>query len=178
MFGDPSGRLSPVTAVWLLIESKSRKPLKKPPIRGLYYGNKDCTPEDVLQYLTEWKAWLRPFSVGKQPCQRDPPMKCCNFFGAIAYKHRRMAILAIKYAIMSYVQEHSELARHLGLDPSMEYDIHMPNLLPMCSEPGTEEMWYCPAKILKLMWSSEGICLAYNSPPTSAIYKVPCKDTI
>ncbi len=171
IFGDPSGRLSPMAIPNILFESKSTKPLRKPYMKLLY--NDKCTLNDTWDYLGAWKPWNKARGIGlEHPCHREVPLKCCGFWSSLVHDFKPLVLLTMKYAFTSFSQGHTALAEFLGLDPAMDYPIQEPKLATMCAEPGVGDVWHCPDNTVRLMWTSLGVCIAYNSPPISQVYQV------
>ncbi len=159
---------------WMFYESKSTKNLRQThlPFMKLLYSE-SCTFEAVQEYGEVWKAYNKKWGVGlEQPCLGKVPLKCCQHFSKIVQSNKRMVILALKYSFTGFSQGHSALAEFLELDPKLDYPIGEPKLISFCAEPGDGDVWRCRDNTLRLMWTSSGICLAYNSPPISAIYQV------
>ena len=180
MLGDKSGKMSPLAIPVLLFPQKrTTSAIKAHVIKMLF--NENCTFEQAIQYSKEFRKWKDdPNSSSDMatqfPCAKistDQP-QCCRFFGNLFQNNLDYVLLVMNYAIPGFVEGHSKLAKHLGLNQSKSYDYIGSPLVPFCEVPngGSSDMVNCNSPMQRLYWSSDGLCVSFNAPPMNQIYQV------
>ena len=180
MIGSKDGKLSPLAIPVLLFPQKrTTSAIKAHGIKMLF--NENCTFEQAIQYSKEFRKWKDdPNSSSDMatqfPCAKistDQP-QCCRFFGNLFQNNLDYVLLVMNYAIPGFVEGHSKLAKHLGLNQSKSYDYIGSPLVPFCEVPngGSSDMVNCNSLMQRLYWTSDGLCVSFNAPPMNQIYQV------
>ena len=180
MIGDKQGILSPLAVPYLVFPQKREQIITdRAHIKMIL--NENCSIEQATKYSSRFELWQTSLDKSSNlniefPCVTSTidELKCCEFFGTILSENIDYANLVMNYGIPGFVKDHSKLATHLGFDPNKTYDFLGSQLVPLCEVPdgGKSDVGLCDQKNQKLTWSSDGLCVSFNTKPISEIYKV------
>ncbi len=180
-FGDPEGKLTPMAIMYLIVRGYKESRHADPIIADLVLDDASCNKDQMEQYFSHWKEFLKKPAKSPNPCLPGNSLEtvsvCCGYISQILMKNWNMTMLAMSYAIPQARENHFPLLEHLGLKLSKEYKAMSYNILPLCRSPLADsgDNLPCSRETLKELgpiWTDDGIGGGFNAPAADNIFKV------
>ena len=98
---------------------------------------------------------------------------CCHYIGKLITENLEFVLLVMNYGIPGFITDHSKLAEFLGFNGNKTYHYVGSQLTPFCEIPdgGSSDLKICSTREQRLIWSTNGVCTAYNAIPMKKMYQ-------